>query len=98
MTDISQTGPVSSGRIPAWGSTVRPDGRGQQVITHEATSAATRADSVELSSLARQLDAADHPDIRTDLVNNVRALIAKGEYITDDRLNATVDAIIDQYG
>ena len=98
MTDISQTGPVSGGRIPLWTTATRQEGRAAQPVTHQPNSPDARTDSVELSSLARELDAAENPGIRTDLVNHVRSLIARGEYLTSDRIDATVDALIDQYG
>ncbi len=94
MTDISQTGPVSGGRIPQWNVASRQDRASELGSSHSQTASAARADSVELSSLA--LDSED-TEIRTDLVNHVRELIARGEYITEQRIDATVSALIDQF-
>lgn len=47
-------------------------------------------DSVDLSAEAR---AANAP-LRTDLIDRVRAEIASGEYLTDARLDAALDGLL----
>jgi len=55
------------------------------------------ADSVNLSSEARLLDALRENDvIRTDLIERVRAEIEAGTYETEERLSAAADAIADE--
>lgn len=49
-------------------------------------------DAVELSAAAqRELSGTDEP--RTELVQRIRAEIQDGTYLTDEKLNATVDRL-----
>jgi len=51
-----------------------------------------RTDAVELSAAAReQLERDESAPIRAKLVEQVRAEIAAGAYLTDDKLEAAVD-------
>ena len=53
-----------------------------------------RTDQVDLSESARALnDLTNRSDIRADLVARVRAEIASGGYVTDDKIDAAVDAL-----
>ncbi len=52
-------------------------------------------DKVELSVTAQMLSKiADLPDVRTDLVNQVRRQIAAGTYETPEKLNSAIDALL----
>lgn len=55
------------------------------------------ADSVELSNAAQLLSkVAELPDIREDLVNQVKAEIAAGTYETDEKIDAAIDGLISE--
>ena len=54
------------------------------------------ADSVELSQTAQLLaKLAELPDVREDLVQRVRAEIAAGTYETDEKIDAALEALIE---
>ena len=53
---------------------------------------AARGDSVELSEAARQH--ADSAPVREGLVSSVRAEIAKDTYLTEEKLDAAIDALL----
>lgn len=54
-------------------------------------------DSVQVSATARLLgQLKDVPEVRQDLIDRVRAEIAGGTYETDEKLDATVEAILDE--
>lgn len=54
-------------------------------------------DSVELSSTSQLLSRlAELPDVRQDLVDRVKAQIAKGDYDTPEKLDKALDAMIDE--
>ena len=50
----------------------------------------------EAGQIAAQL--ADIPDVRTDRVAAIRQALADGTYETEERLNAAVDALLDEIG
>lgn len=53
-------------------------------------------DKVELSTQARLLDQLSRiPEVRTDLVQQVRSEIDAGTYETPERLEATLDALLE---
>lgn len=53
-------------------------------------------DQAEFSTASRLLSRlSELPDVRTDLVNRVRAEIADGSYETDDKINAALDALVE---
>ena len=57
------------------------------------------ADSVELSNTARLLSQLKSvPDVRQNLVDRVRAEIDAGTYETEDKLDATIDGILNEIG
>lgn len=59
------------------------------------TGALRRDDRVELSELGRLLSAArDLPDIRIDKVATVRDQVESDSYLTDHKINVTVDRIL----
>jgi len=61
----------------------------------QGTPAAWRADSVEISEMARFLDKLSRlPDIRQDLVDAVREQIAKGTYETPEKLAKAIDNLL----
>jgi len=54
------------------------------------------ADGVEISSTGRYLsDLAKVPDVRQDKIEAIRQEMAKGTYITPERLEAALDSLID---
>ena len=54
-------------------------------------------DTIEISQVAR-LTAAVHelPDVRTELVERVKAEIATGTYETSDRMEAALERLLDE--
>jgi anti-sigma28 factor (negative regulator of flagellin synthesis) len=53
-----------------------------------------RTDAVELSETAQeQIERGDSAPLRTELVERVRAEIAAGTYLTDDKLDAVVNRL-----
>lgn len=53
-------------------------------------------DTVDLSEKARLLDALrSQPDYRPDVVERVKGEIAEGTYLTDEKLDKALDALID---
>lgn len=58
--------------------------------------AARKSDSVEFSSTAQLLGKLhDLPDVRQDLVDRVKAQIAQGTYITDDKIDGAINGLLD---
>jgi anti-sigma28 factor (negative regulator of flagellin synthesis) len=61
--------------------------------------ASDRRDSVELSEVGRWLSHLQQlPSIRSDKVNQARSQIEAGEYLTDAKLNAAVDKLLEDLG
>lgn len=55
----------------------------------------TLADTVDISSAGRRLAQLDQtPGIRSELVNEIRAQIAAGQYDTDERVDAAADRLM----
>ncbi len=55
------------------------------------------SDRVEVSQLAMYLSKLRAmPDVRQDLIDEVRAQIAKGAYDTPEKLEAALDALLDE--
>lgn len=54
------------------------------------------ADSVSLSSAARSASKADTPEVRSELTARVRAELDNGTYVTQDKLDAAVETLIDR--
>lgn len=56
-------------------------------------------DQLDISSTGQLVDKVhDLPDIRHDLVRNIRAAIADGTYETDGKLNVALDRLLDEIG
>ncbi len=57
---------------------------------------ARTSDRVELSSVAQYLSQLrTEPEPRADLINRVRSEIESGTYLTDDKLSAAADHLLD---
>tara|TARA_R100000687_G_scaffold41973_1_gene34335 strand:- start:273 stop:542 length:270 start_codon:yes stop_codon:yes gene_type:complete len=57
---------------------------------------ARKSDRVELSSVAQYLSQLNtEPEPRTDLINRVRSEIDAGTYLTEDKLSAAADQLLD---
>jgi flagellar biosynthesis anti-sigma factor FlgM len=55
-----------------------------------------RGDSVEVSAAAQLLARlSDLPDVRSDLVDRVKAEITSGDYETPEKLDAAIDGLIE---
>ena len=83
--------------IPPAGATARTHEAGPKRSQAAAPAAATRpADRVDLSDQSRLLSRlASLPDIRQDLVDRVKAEIAAGNYVTDDKIEVAVDGLLE---
>jgi flagellar biosynthesis anti-sigma factor FlgM len=63
------------------------------------SSAAAASDELSISDAARFLESANSlPDVRHDLVRDIRAAIAEGRYETGDKLDAAVSRLLDEIG
>ncbi|MBN2378012.1 MAG: flagellar biosynthesis anti-sigma factor FlgM [Sedimentisphaerales bacterium] len=57
-----------------------------------------RADQVEISNVARFLSKISQmPDIRAEKVEEIRQVIAQGNYDTDEKLSAALDNFLNEY-
>ncbi len=90
--------------IPSIGhGSVGPINRAAPTSAYQATEKASRngettvaGDRVELSRHAVLLDRLRHlPDVRADLVNDVRTAIRDGTYETDEKLTAAVARLLE---
>ncbi|HUV39879.1 MAG TPA: flagellar biosynthesis anti-sigma factor FlgM [Planctomycetota bacterium] len=64
--------------------------------TVKGTSSASRADSVEISEMAKFLEKISRlPDIRKDKVDAVKAQLANGSYETPEKLEKAINALLD---
>lgn len=62
------------------------------------TGAERSSDAVELSNMGRILsNVARLPDVRQARVDEVKALIARGEYDTDERLQQALGNLLDEF-
>lgn len=90
MADIAPIGrptPTSLGRS---GSTANPS-------TNNNASPSRGSDSVELSNHAQLLSRlAGLPDVRQELVDEIRAAISEGSYETPDKIDAVIDALAEE--
>ena len=70
-----------------------PQNQGQQ-----APASVNGQDEVDLSPAARRLSAlsANENTVRPELVDRIRNEIAGGEFLTDQKLDAAADALIDR--
>ncbi len=90
MPDISSIGPGSVGPIN------RPAGPdASQRRTDSADTTARRNDRVELSDHARLLDQLrDLPNVRQELVQQIRDAIAQGQYETPEKISQAVERLL----
>ena len=73
------------------GSTATESVQGSQDVSAPAT------DTVEISDSARYLSELKKlPDVRTDKVQNARELIASGQYETPERIDGTVNRLLQE--
>ena len=99
MSDLS---PNVSGNVPGsarldLGAAARVSRGGETTRNAPAVTAEGGTDQVDLSGIAgllRQLN--ELPDVRTDLVERVRAEIRSGEYDIPERFEAALDGLIDE--
>lgn len=55
-------------------------------------------DELQISDAGQLVDQVHQlPDIRQDRVDSIRAQIAAGTYETDDKLNAAIDRLLDEW-
>ncbi len=89
MPDISSIGHGSVGPIN------RPTAHeGSQRRTETADAIARRNDRVELSDHARLLDRLrDLPNVRQELVQQIRDAIAQGQYETPEKINQAIERL-----
>jgi flagellar biosynthesis anti-sigma factor FlgM len=94
MPDISSIGPGSVGPIN------RPAGPdASQRRTDSADTTARRNDRVELSDHARLLDQLrELPNVRQDLVQQIRDAIAKGQYETPEKIDRALESLFADLG
>ncbi len=56
----------------------------------------SREDTVEFSQISRLLSKlSSTPEVRHDRVEEIRAEIERGEYMTDEKLNAAMNRLLD---
>lgn len=93
MNDIT---PVGQSRAAALGRPNAHSGRGRPT----ATSASREADRVELSKTA-QLTAQlldqlkSIPGVRTEVIQRVKDEIANGKYLTPEKIDASIDPLLE---
>ncbi len=100
MSDLSiqpaANGPVHAIRNAASLSHASPNGIRRLEPFDAAPLAGPRADSVELSEMARLLARMrETPDVRQDRVDMARGAINRGLYETEDRIDLAIDRLID---
>src|SRR5262249_7746825 len=65
--------------------------------TNANTSSINTTDELQLSPAAQMAGKlSEIPDIRWDRVNSIRAAIADGTYMTDDKMNVALDRLLDE--
>ena len=91
MTNLT---PINSG---ATGRVTAVDARPDAVEPRKPARPRRGDDRVEVSDQARFLAKLnDMPEVRTELVERVRAEIANGTYDTAEKLDLAIDAMIDE--
>lgn len=91
MSDIS---PISRPSIAALNQNNTRAARPEAAAPSSAPARA--ADQAEFSTASRLLSRlSELPDVRSDLVNRVRAEIANGSYETDDKINAAIENLVE---
>ena len=85
-------------RGPARAGGAEPIRSGQPLRSKavKGTSSASRADSVEISEMAKFLEKISRlPDIRQEKVDAVKAELARGTYVTREKLEKAIDALLE---
>lgn len=88
MSNVHQIQPAQFSRV-----TPGRQDRAVPVPSESPTAAARREDRVDLSESAQALSNLG-TDVRADLVARVKAQIAEGNYVTPERIDSAIDAII----
>ena len=71
--------------------------RSAEPASAELQGQSSASDRVELSEHARFLDILRRmPEVRTDLIARMRGAIADGDYVTDNKIGAAIDRLIDE--
>lgn len=71
----------------------------RRIDAPQQTSSLQPTDELTLSSEASFVDAARSlPDVRQDRIDSIRQQIADGTYDTDDKMNAALNAFLDEVG
>lgn len=89
---MSQVSPIQETPIP------QRVARGSGVSGPSAASGSAEAgqDQVEISAVARALS--ETTDIRADKVAGIRAAIQRGDYLSDDKIERTIDRLLEEIG
>jgi hypothetical protein len=90
-THMPEIHPVASSVA---GAATRLNGVHRGAPVHEAPAADRAPDTIELSDQARRLESLEHPPVRENLVEQARALIASGEYPSDNQIEVALDRLI----
>jgi len=93
MTEITN---IHSHRLPSQSTTrlesIRSNGHADPA-TQDTRTGTSRTDQVELSDHSRYLNQLRTQDIRQDAVQGVRAQIDTGAYLTDARIDGSLDEL-----
>lgn len=67
--------------------------------TQQTHRSAAPQDELSISDVARFVDQANQlPEIRAGRVESIRAQIASGTYMSDDRLDSAIEGLLDEIG
>jgi negative regulator of flagellin synthesis FlgM len=90
MSSINPASNVANVYRPAYTKTAaRPQPAGEAYSPNNV-------DKLELSNIDHLLTRLKTNDVRVDKVTDIKAQIAAGTYETDEKLNATVDKLLDE--
>ena len=68
-------------------------------VSKESAASKTKSDSVSVSSEAQLLSSLKQvPDVRQDKVDDIKKAIKEGTYLTDEKLSAALDNLIQDLG
>jgi hypothetical protein len=71
--------------------------RGAEPASADHQGQSSAGDRVELSERARFLDLLRRlPEVRMDLIARARGAIADGDYVTDEKIGAAIERLIDE--
>ncbi len=95
MSEIPSVGHGSVGPMNRAFGAFAP--RGAEPASDDHQGQSTASDRVELSERARFLDILRRlPEVRTDLIARVRGAIAGSDYVTDEKVGAAIERLIDE--